>query len=147
MQKNRYPLSLANVLLDHVQGCKVFTVIDLKSTYSHLHICEGNEWKTAFCTHLSLFEHLIVPYSLTNASVAWQSFIQNVFRDLLDIICVVYLDDILIFSKTQKEHDWHVGLVLNCLCDAQFVLMWLSASLIALKLNTWATSSVLTALR
>ena len=74
---------------------------------------------SAFCTHLSLFEHLIVPYGLTYAPAAWQSFIQDVLRDLLNIICV-YLDDILIFSKTQKEHDWHVGLVLNCLCDAQF---------------------------
>jgi hypothetical protein len=118
-RKNRYPLPLVNDLLDCVQGCKVFTVIDLKSAYSHLRIREGDEWKTAFRTHLGLFEHLIVPYGLTNAPTAWQSFIQDVLRDLLDIVCVVYLDDILIFSKTQQEHDRHVGLVLDRLRDAQ----------------------------
>lgn len=51
---------------------------DLKSAYSHLHIHKGDEWKTAFQTHLGLFKHLAVPYSLTNAPAAWQSFIQDV---------------------------------------------------------------------
>ena len=117
-RKNRYPLPLVNDLIDRVQGCNIFTVIDLKSAYSHLRIREGDEWKTAFRTHLGLFEHLIVPYGLTNAPAAWQSFIQDVLRDLLDIVCVVYLDDILIFSHTQEEHDQHVAMVLDRLRDA-----------------------------
>jgi hypothetical protein len=69
---------LVDDLLDQVQGCKVFTVIDLKSAYSHLRIRDGDEWKTAFRTHLGLFEHLVVPYGLTNAPAAWQGFIQDV---------------------------------------------------------------------
>jgi Reverse transcriptase (RNA-dependent DNA polymerase) len=92
-------------------------VIDLKSAYSHLWIREGDEWKTAFHTHLGLFEHLIVPYGLTNPPAAFQSFIQDVLHDHLDIFCVVYLDDILIFSRTQDEHDVHVKLVLDHLRD------------------------------
>jgi len=117
-KKNRYPVPLVHDLLDRVQGCKVFSVIDLKSAYSHLRIKEGDEWKTAFRTPLGLFEHLVVPYGLTNAPAAFQAFIQDTLRDLLDIICVVYLDDILIFSRTQEEHDTHVKLVLDRLCDA-----------------------------
>uniref|UniRef100_A0A0W0FNC7 Reverse transcriptase domain-containing protein n=1 Tax=Moniliophthora roreri TaxID=221103 RepID=A0A0W0FNC7_MONRR len=117
-KKNRFPLPLVDDLLDSVQGCKIFTVIDLKSAYSHLRIREGDEWKTAFRTHLGLFEHLIVPYGLTNAPAAWQSFIQDVLRDILGLVCVVYLDDILIFSKTQEEHDQHVRLVLERLRNA-----------------------------
>jgi hypothetical protein len=117
-KKNQYPVPLVHDLLDRVQGCKVFSVIDLKSAYSHLRVKEGDEWKTAFRTPLGLFEHLIVPYGLTNAPAAFQAFIQDTLRDLLDIICVVYLDDILIFSRTQEEHDEHVKLVLDRLRDA-----------------------------
>jgi hypothetical protein len=117
-KKNRYPVPLVHDLLDRVQGCKVFSVIDLKSAYSHLRIKEGDEWKTVFRTPLSLFEHLVVPYGLTNAPAAFQAFIQDTLRDLLNIICVVYLDDILIFSRTQDDHDRHVRLVLDRLRDA-----------------------------
>jgi Reverse transcriptase (RNA-dependent DNA polymerase)/RNase H-like domain found in reverse transcriptase/Integrase zinc binding domain/Retroviral aspartyl protease len=117
-KKNRYPVPLVHDILDRVQGCKIFSVIDLKSAYSHLRIKEGDEWKTAFRTPLGLFEHLVVPYGLTNAPAAFQTFIQDTLRDLLDIICVVYLDDILIFSRTQEDHDKHVKLVLDRLRDA-----------------------------
>lgn len=117
-KKNRYPLPLVDDLLNRVQGCKVFTVINLKSAYSHLCIKEGDEWKTAFRTHLGLFEHLVVPYGLTNAPAAFQSFIQDTLRNILDIVCVVYIDDILIFSKTQEEHDQHVAMVLDRLRNA-----------------------------
>jgi len=117
-KKNRYPLPLVNDLLDRVQGCSIFSLIDLKSAYSHIRIKEGDEWKTAFRTPLGLFEHLVTPYGLTNAPAAFQSFIQDTLRDLLDIVCVVYIDDILIFSRSQEEHNEHVKLVLDRLRDA-----------------------------
>ncbi|KAJ8472542.1 hypothetical protein ONZ45_g16617 [Pleurotus djamor] len=75
-RKNRYPLPLVSDLLDRVQGCSVFTVLDLKSAYSHLRIKEGDEWKTAFRTHLGLFEHLVVPYGIKKSmtgTLAWFS--------------------------------------------------------------------------
>lgn len=112
-KKNRFLLPLVDYLLERVRGCRVFTVMDLTSAYSHLWIRKGDQWKTNFRTHLGLFEHLIVPYGLTNAPVAWQAFIQDVLSDLLDVVCVVYIDNILIFSKTQQEHDIHVKLVLD----------------------------------
>lgn len=118
-RKNRYPLPLVNDLLGRVQGSKIFTVLDLKSAYSHVRIKDGDEWKTAFRTPLGLFEHLVMPYGLTNAPAAFQSFIQDVLRQHLDIFCVAYLDDILIFSRTPEEHEQHVRLVLEKLRDAK----------------------------
>ena len=76
-KKNRYPLPLISDLLDQVQGCKAFSVIDLKSAYSHICIKEGDEWKTAFRTPHELFEHLVTPYGLMNVPAAFQAFIQD----------------------------------------------------------------------
>ena len=75
----------------------------------------GDEWKTAFRTNEGLFEYLVMLFGLTNAPAAFQSFIQWVLREYLDIICIVYLDDILIFSHTQEAHDAHVLLILHAL--------------------------------
>lgn len=118
-KKNRYPLPLTDELLDRVRGCTVFSVIDLKNAFNLIRIREGDEWKTAFRTHLGLFEYLVMPFGLTNAPATFQAFIQDTLRDLLDIICVVYLDDILIFSRNQEEHDAHVKLVLDRLRAAK----------------------------
>ncbi|GBE80968.1 Transposon Tf2-12 polyprotein [Sparassis crispa] len=117
-KKNRYPLPLIDDLLDRVQGCKVFSVLDLKNAFNHVRIKAGDEWKTAFRTHLGLFEYTVMPFGLTNAPSTFQAFIQDTLRDLLDVVCVVYIDDILIFSRTQEEHDRHVQLVLEHLHNA-----------------------------
>jgi Reverse transcriptase (RNA-dependent DNA polymerase) len=115
--KNWYPLPLINDLIDHVQGCKIFTIIDLKSAYFHLWIwgrqqmgdCFPNTSWTFRTSHCSLQPH--------QCSCCMQSFIQDDVHNLLNIICVVYLDNIPIFSCTQEEHDQHVALVLDCLHD------------------------------
>ncbi len=112
---NCYPLPLINELLDAVQGCSVFTKLNLKSTFNLLWVATGDEWKTAFHTNEGLFEYLVMPFGLTNAPTAFQSFIQWVLQEYLDIICVVYLDDILIFSQTQEAHDSHVLQILHAL--------------------------------
>src|SRR5260221_10490303 len=112
---NRYPLPLVNELLDAVQGCSIFTKLDLKSAFNLLQVAAGDEWKTAFHTNEGLFEYLVMPFGLTNAPAAFQSFIQWVLHEYLDIICIVYLDDILIFSHTQEAHDAHVLLILHAL--------------------------------
>ncbi|OJT10654.1 Transposon Tf2-12 polyprotein [Trametes pubescens] len=117
-KKNRYPLPLINDLLDRVQGCTVFTTLDLKNAFNLIRIREGDEWKTAFRTHLGLFEYLVMPFGLTNAPGTFQAYIQDALRDLLDVICVVYIDDILIFSRTQAEHNQHVTMVLDRLRKA-----------------------------
>lgn len=102
--KNRYPLPLPNEILDRLQGAKHFTKIDLRAGYSHIRIAEGDKWKTAFRTRYGHFEYCIMPFGLTNAPAAFQHMMNDVFRDLLDICVIIYLDDILIFSKDAKEH-------------------------------------------
>ncbi|GBE79521.1 hypothetical protein SCP_0207210 [Sparassis crispa] len=112
-KKNHYSLPLIDDLLDRVQGCKVFSVLDLKNAFNHVRIKVGDEWKTAFWTYLGLFKYTVMPFGLTNAPSTFQAFIQDTLCDLLDVVCVVYIDDILIFSRTQEEHDLHVQLVLQ----------------------------------
>src|SRR5260370_20281650 len=89
--------------------------LDLKSAFNLLRIATGDEWKTAFRTNEGLYEYLVMPFGLTNAPAAFQSFIQWVLREFLDINCVIYLDNILIFSKSQEEHDLHVLQILQAI--------------------------------
>ncbi|QRW21043.1 Transposon Tf2-1 polyprotein [Rhizoctonia solani] len=112
-KRNRYPLPLISDLLNRVNGCKIFSKINLKNAFNLIRIAAGDEWKTAFCTNLGLFEYLVMPFGLTNAPATFQALIQDVLRDLLDITCVVYLDDILIFSCSKSEHIDHVRAVLK----------------------------------
>ncbi|GLB39530.1 putative coprinopsis cinerea okayama7 130 [Lyophyllum shimeji] len=121
-KKNRYPLPLTADLLDRVQGCTTFTVLDLKNAFNLIRIKEGDEWKTAFRTHLGLFEYTVMPFGLTNAPATFQAFIQDALRDILDISVVVYLDDILIFSRENQDHTALVCQVLERLRAANVFL-------------------------
>lgn len=112
-KRNSYPLPLPDDLLDRTRGCTIFTAIDLKNAFNLIRIAEGDEWKTAFRTHLGLYEMTVMPYGLTNAPANFQFFINRVLADLIDIKCTVYLDDILVFSKTQDEHDQTVREILT----------------------------------
>ena len=80
---------------------------------------EGEEWKTAFRTRSGLCEYLVMPFGLTNAPATFQAFINNVLRKYLDVFVVVYLDDILVYSKTLEEHVQHVTKVLTALQDSR----------------------------
>jgi hypothetical protein len=79
---------------------------------------EGEEWKTAFRIRFGLYEYLVIPFGLTNALATFQAYINNVLRKYLDVFIVVYLDDILVYSKTYEEHVQHVRYVLTALRDA-----------------------------
>ncbi|KAL6352314.1 hypothetical protein LRP88_14398 [Fusarium phalaenopsidis] len=102
--KDRTPLPLISELKDRLFGMKYFTALDLKGAYNLIRIKEGHEWKTAFRTKYGLFEYLVMPFGLTNAPAAFQRMINNVLREHLDIFVVCYLDDILIFSKTEEKN-------------------------------------------
>jgi hypothetical protein len=77
----------------------------------------GEEWKTAFRTHYGLYEYRVMPFGLTNAPASFQALINNVLRDYLEIFVIVYMDDILIYSKNDSEHEEHVNKVLQKLLD------------------------------
>lgn len=117
--KNRYPIPRIADLLDRVEGCTIFTKIDLQHAFNLVRIREGDEWKTAFRTRYGLFEYLVMPFGLSNAPSAFQALINDVLRDLLDVHVVVYLDDILVFSKNQADHEAVVTDVLQRLRDAR----------------------------
>ncbi|SLM40160.1 gag polymerase env [Lasallia pustulata] len=106
--KNRYPLPLISDMLDRLQGAKMFIKLDCKDAYNCVWIKGGDKWKTAFCTQFGLFEYLAMPFGLTNAPATFQAFIDKALGKFLDIIVVVYLDDILIFSKDEMKHKEHV---------------------------------------
>ena len=102
--KNRYPLPLIPELTDRLVGAKIFTKLDVRQAYHRVRMAAGHEYKTAFKTRYGLFEYLVMPFGLTNAPAQFQAHMQTIFGDLLDISVVIYLDDILIFSKTLEEH-------------------------------------------
>jgi hypothetical protein len=111
--KNSYPLPLTEDLIEKLQDAKIFTKLDLKSGYSLMRIKEGDKWKTVFKTKYGLFKYLIMPFRLSNAPAVFQHLMNNIFRDLLDIHVIIYLDDILFFSKFEEEHPAHVKEVLR----------------------------------
>lgn len=102
--RNRYPLPLIPELTDRLVGAKIFSKLDVRQAYHRVRMAAGHEFKTAFKTRYGLFEYLVMPFGLTNAPAQFQAHMQCIFHDLLDISVVIYLDDILIFSKTLEEH-------------------------------------------
>jgi hypothetical protein len=111
--KDRCPLPLISETLDRLSGAKVFSALDLKDAYYRIPIRKGDEWKTAFRTRYGHFEYQVMPFGLTNAPATFQAYINKALAGYLDEFCVVYLDDILIYSKTTEEHTRHVRLVLE----------------------------------
>jgi hypothetical protein len=106
--RNSYPIPILGQLLNQLQGCQFFTKIDLKAAFNLLCVAKGHEWKTTFWTPWGLYEYLVMPFGLANAPACFQRFIQHVLREMLNISCFVYINDILIFSKTRSEHQEHV---------------------------------------
>jgi len=102
---NRYPLPLMDELQDRTQGAQWFTKIDLKNGYHLVRMREGDEWKTAFRTRYGLYEFLVMPFGLTNAPATFQDMIHHIFRDMIDLGLVAYIDDLLIYARNIQEHD------------------------------------------
>ena len=112
-KKFRYPLPLISDLLDFSALQRYFPRLTLRSAYNLLRIKEGDEWKTAFRTKYGLFESLVMPFGLANAPAYFQRFVNETFKDMLNLFVVIYLDDFLIFSEDETSHDTHVRAVLQ----------------------------------
>jgi hypothetical protein len=91
----------------------VYTKLDIRDAYHRIRIKEGDEWKTAFRTRYGHFEYTVMPFGLTNAPAQFQAYMNEALAGLVDVTCIVYLDDILIFSDTEEEHVDHVKEVLR----------------------------------
>jgi transposase InsO family protein len=113
--KNAYTLPLIQELRDRLQGAKWFTKFDVPLAFHRIRIKEGDEWKTAFRTRLGHYEYMVMPFGLTNAPATMQAYMNNVLREHLDEFVSVYMDDILVYSRTLEEHVEHVRKVLYAL--------------------------------
>ena len=110
--KNCYPLPLIKETLECVCKAKIFSKIDIITAFNKLRIREGEEWKTAFRTRYGLYEYLVMPFGLANSPSSFQNYINNVLHGMLDVFCTAYIDDILIYSNSKKEHNEHMRRVL-----------------------------------
>jgi hypothetical protein len=117
--KNKYPLPCIEDLFDQMRGARVFSKIDLRLGYHQMMIRPSDIPKTTFSTRYGLYEFTVMSFVLTNAPAYFMNLMNKVFMEYLDRFVVVFIDDILIYSKSDSDHDEHLRLVLQKLQDNQ----------------------------
>ncbi|GJY44194.1 putative reverse transcriptase domain-containing protein [Tanacetum coccineum] len=131
--KNRYPLPRIDNLFDQLQGSRVYSKIDLRSGYHQLRVREEDIPKTSFRTRYGYYEFQVMPFGLTNAPIIFMDLMNRVCNPYLDKFVIIFIDDILIYSKNKKEHEGHLKLVLRLLKEKKLFAklskyeFWLSA--------------------
>ena len=117
-KRNRYPIPLIDEVLARIQGCKYLTRLDIIAAFNKLRIHPDSEDFTTFVTSLGAYKYRVLPFGLTNGPATYQQYMNDILFEYLNDFCQVYLDDILIHSKTKKEHIQHVRQILQKLRDA-----------------------------
>jgi len=118
--KNKYPLPIIEELLEELQGASWFTTLDLSSGFHQIRMAEGEEYKTAFQTHNGHYEYCVMPYGVTGGPATFQTVMNILLEPLLRKCAVVFIDDILIYSKTWDDHLQHIRAVLTLLQQHKF---------------------------
>jgi hypothetical protein len=111
--KNKYPLPRIDDLFDQLTGAKVFSKVDLRLGYHQIKIRSEDIPKTAFTTRYGSYEYTVISFGLTNAPATFMQLMNKVFMEYLDKFVIIFIDDILIFSKTEEEHEVHLWLILE----------------------------------
>jgi hypothetical protein len=119
MVKNKYPLSHINILFDQLAGVRVFSKVDLRSGYHQIKIHLKDVPKTAFSTRYGLYEYLVMSFRLTNAPAHFMYLMNSVFMPELDKFVIVFIDDILIYSKGEEAHAQCLQVILQRFRDDQ----------------------------
>jgi Reverse transcriptase (RNA-dependent DNA polymerase) len=126
--KNRYPLPLISELVNALQNAKYFTKLDVRWGYNNIRIKEGDEFKAAFHTNQGLFEPLVMFFGLTNSPTTFQMMMNDIFHmEVINGQVLIYLDDILIFSKTLDEHHQQLHCVMEIMSSSiyyKFFHLW-----------------------
>jgi hypothetical protein len=117
--KNKYPLPRIDDLFDQLKGAKIVSKIDLRSGYHQVRIKDKDISKTTFRTRYGHYEFTVVPFGLSNTPAIFMCLMNGVFRDYLEKFVIVFLDDILVYSKSQKEYEQHLRMVLQVLREHQ----------------------------
>ena len=117
--KNRYPLLWIDDLFNQLRGARVYSKIDLRTGYHQLRVKEADIPKTAFRTQYGHFEFKMMSFGLTNAPTTFMDLIHRVFQPYLDRFIVFFVDDILIYSKSEEDHEGHLRIVLQTLREQQ----------------------------
>jgi hypothetical protein len=117
--KNKYPQPCINILFDHLAGAKVFSKVDHHLGYHQIKICSEDNPKNAFSTKYELYEYLVMSCGLTNAPAHFMYLLNSMFLSELDKFVMVFIVDILVYSKNEEEHEQHLRIILQRLCEHQ----------------------------
>ena len=137
--KKKYPLPQIDELFDQVKGATVFSKIDLRSGYHQIRIKEEDIAKTAFRTRYGHYEFVILPFGLTNALAKFMCLMNSIFHQYLDRFVQIFIDDILIYSRTKEEHQEHLRMVLQTLREHQLYAKFSKCDFFKEQSNTWVT--------